>query len=38
MPKRRHPDLKLPAEALEQIADDTRHRRADPGDGVIMGP
>ena len=24
-----HPDLKLPAEAIAQIADDTRHGRAD---------
>ena len=24
-----HPDLKLPAEAIAQIADDTRHARAD---------
>ena len=24
-----HDDLKLPAEAIAQIADDTRHRRAD---------
>ena len=24
-----HPDLKLPADAIDQIADDTRHGRAD---------
>ena len=24
-----HPDLKLPPEAIDQIADDTRHGRAD---------
>jgi len=24
-----HPDLKLPAETIAQIADDTRHARAD---------
>jgi hypothetical protein len=24
-----HPDLRLPAEAIAQIADDTRHARAD---------